>query len=147
MKNKNKIILLIALFWGLAGCEIDNTNDVQPWQESIVNTLIDKEWVRNFHASYSEKEFDVEEIWVFKKNATGSFKTITIYEDQSKEEIITYFKWSFTTAHFDIIYMDYPRFWQIKELTSEKLCVNQTYEDPIEFPEESKDYREYTVKK
>lgn len=44
-----------------------------------------------------------------------------------------------------MICMDYPRYWQIEQLTSEKLCVNQTYEDPLEKSEESKDYREYSA--
>lgn len=141
MKNKNYFILFVIL--GLTGCTMDD--EPKPWQENIAQNLTDKHWGREFHVSSSDKEFDVYEIWKFNMDATGSFKTITTYQNGEKEEIITYFKWTFTTEHFDIIYMDYPRYWQIEQLTSEKLCVNQTYEDPLEKPEESKDYREYSA--
>lgn len=145
MKNKNILTLLVMLFIGLTGCTEITEN---PWDNDVVNHLTDKEWVREYHLFLPDnREVDTREICIFKKDASGSLKAINTYNDGEIEEFITYFKWTFTTPHFDIIYMDDSRYWQIEKLTSEKLCVHQTYDDPVRYPEENRTYKEYTANK
>ena len=148
MKNKIKIILLIALFGELTGCEIDNTNnDVQPWQKDMVEDLTAKEWIRNYHVVLPDQEYDEQEIIKLNKDATGYWKTITSCKDQAPIENAGYLKWTFTTPAYEYIYMNRPTYWEIKEFTSKKLCVYETYEDPVKVPDQTvREYKEYTAK-
>lgn len=143
MKNK-KILVFLILLSGLTGC-LEKIDRVEPWQNKIVETITNKEWHR---ISYSDEETDSHEIWTFKMDATGSYKSVAIYKNETiKEEFTYYFKWTFTSLSYDMTYMDDGRYWQIKNLTSEKLCINETFEGPIEHPESRKEYKEYTIKK
>lgn len=143
MRYNNYVILFVIL--GLTGCTMDD--EPKPWQKDIVNELTSKEWIRNYHVITPSTEFDEQEIRKFNMDATGYWKTIATYESGEKKEHIGYFKWSFTTEFFDIIFMDSPAYWEIKEFTPEKLCVYETYEDPIEVPgQTNKVYKEFTAK-
>ena len=86
------------------------------------------------------------EFWRFSDNGKGSYKTISTYEDGNKEEIVTYFQWSFTTPNFKIIYMDYPKYWEIEKLTETELNICETNEDPITVLDQAKRYRKLTCK-
>lgn len=50
----------------------------------------------------------------------------------------------FSTPDFSVIYMDYELFWEIEELTSDKLRIYETYKDPVTVPGQSyRDYQQY----
>ena len=65
--------------------------------------------------------------------------------EQSQKQVLAenmgYFRWSFTIPNFKIIYMDSGLYWEIKQLTTDKLHIYETYDDPITVP--GQDYREY----
>lgn len=146
MKNKRKLILLLTLFGGLTGCEIDDTNNIQPWQKDMVKNLTAKEWIRNYHVVLPDEEYDEQEIIKLNIDATGYWKTITSYKDKPLKEYSGYFKWTFTTPAYEYIYRDSPAYWEIKKFTPEKLCVYETYEDPIKVPETVREYKEFIAK-
>ena len=74
----------------------------------------------------------------------GSCKNITTYANGNVEENVTYFHWAFSTPDFSVIYMDYELFWEIEELTSDKLRIYETYKDPVTVPGQSyRDYQQY----
>lgn len=136
-------VLFVLLLTILTGCAEKN-GYVEPGQQTIIDNLTETKWERKYHAKLDNgQEFDVHEIWKFEDTGKGSYKTITTYEDKGDEEIITYFNWSFTVPNFSIIYMDYPRYWTIDKLTANKLCVYQTYDDPMSVTGQKRDYREY----
>ena len=68
-------------------------------------------------------ESDVYELWVFKSDATGSRKFVWNYDDGEVSENMGYFRWSFTIPNFKIIYMDSGLYWEIKQLTTDKLHI------------------------
>lgn len=142
MRNKHFFFLFMMLF-GIAGCGVDEL-EVEPWQEEQVETFVDKEWT----ASTFDEGVEWRDIWIFRINATGTHHLIAINEDGTiREEYTDYFKWTFTSLSYDMIYMDDEKYWQIEELTSEKLCVTETLKDPIDYPDVTKVYKEYTAKK
>lgn len=142
--NGFKTNLFALLLLILTGCA-EKTGYVEPGQQVIIDNLTDKKWERDYHAKLDNgEEFDVHEIWVFEDTGKGSFKTITTYNNEKKEEIITYFNWAFTTPNYDIIYMDYGLYWEIKKLTKKDFFVYETYRDPITVPGQTyRNYKEY----
>lgn len=140
-----KIIIPPLFFIMLISC-VERNGYYEPGQKAIIENLtFNKRWERSYHAKLDNgKEFDVHEFWIFNDNASGSYKTITTYDNGEKEEIVTYFRWTFTTPNFSVIYMDYGLYWEIKKLTKEDLFVYETHRDPITVPSQQyRDYREY----
>lgn len=133
------IFILFALL--LVSC-VEKEGYYDPGQSSIIDALTEKSWKREYHIKLDNgDEFDESSIWVFQKNGKGSWKTITTYQNGEEKEIITYFNWAFTTPNFNVIYMDYPRYWTIDKLTSNKLNIYETFDDPVTVP--GQNYREY----
>lgn len=142
---KNIFTFLLGLLI-LSSC-IEKVGYYDAGQESIIEKLTDKKWERDHHAKLDNgEEFDVHEICFFSKNGNGSYKSITTYKTGEEKEKITYFKWTFTTPDFSVIYMDYPRYWTIDKLNENKLCIYQTYEDPISISGQERFYKEYLYK-
>ncbi len=140
-----KIFLFALFFTMLVGCA-ERNGYYEPGEQTIIDNLTkNKSWEREYHAKLDNgEEFDVQEIWTFKEDGSGSCKNRTMYEDGRSEENITYFHWAFSTPNFSVIYMDYELFWEIKELTSDKLHVYETYNDPVTVPGQTyRDYQEY----
>lgn len=126
----------------LTGC-VEKSGYYDDGQQEIIDNLTKNEgWERSYHmTSYDGRECDVYELWVFKSDATGSRKFVWNYDDGEVSENMGYFRWSFTIPNFKIIYMDSGLYWEIKQLTTDKLHIYETYDDPITVP--GQDYREY----
>lgn len=143
MKHALFIHFIITLFV-LTSC-VEKVGYYEGGQKSVIEKLTNKEWHRDHHAVLDNgEEFDVHEIWRFSDKGNGSYKSITTYEDGDTAEKTTYFHWSFTTPDFSIIYMDYPRYWSIERLDDSRLCVYQTYDDPLTVLDQERQYKEYT---
>lgn len=133
---------LVILFL-LAGC-VEKTGYYEPGEQQIIDNLTgNKSWERDF---YVERDggFDVHETWVFKDDGSGSCEVETTYNNGQTEERLTYFRWSFTMPDFSVIYLDYGLFWDVKKLTSDKLYIYETYDDPVTVPGQTyRGYKEY----
>lgn len=132
-------VFVLILF---AGC-VEKTGYYEPGEKAIIDNLTNnKNWERDYHAKLDNgDEMDVHESWTFNDNASGSYKSVTTYKDGRVKNNRTNFQWSFTTSDFSVIYMDYGLFWEIKELTTKKLHIYETYNDPVTVP--GQDYRDY----
>lgn len=146
MKNKIYFLLITLLFTGLTGC-IPN-DEVEPWQENIVDDLTSIEWTRTIHHILQDSEYDEIELWKFNINATGYCKSITHYNDGSVDETINNFLWTFTSEFFDVISIENMKYWQIDRFTTEKLSIYETYDDPFEVEGQTyREYKEFTANK
>lgn len=146
MTKKTNLVLALLLIV-LTGC-VEKTGYYDSGEQRIIDNLTkNKSWEREYHTKLDNgEEFDVHEIWIFKDNGSGSFKNITTYENGKSNEVINYFRWSFTIPNFGVIYMDYGLFWEINLLTPSELHVYETYYDPITVPgQEYRDYQEYSA--
>ena len=115
-------------------------------QKNIISILTGSKWERKYHDQLDNGiEMDIHEIYSFSENGNGSFQITTTYLDGEIENNTSYFHWSFITPNFKYIYMDYPLFWEITELTNKKLSIIETYKDPINEPNPNyRDIQEYT---
>lgn len=141
---KKRLLFLFMLSIAFASC-MEKTGHYDPGQQKVINDLTGKYWERDYHAKLDNgEELDIHEAWMFKDNGNGSCRNVTTYESGHSEETTTYFHWSFTTPNFNVIYMDYDLFWEIKELTPTTLHVYETYKDPVTIPGQTyRDYQEY----
>ena len=142
MIKRSYIYLSFIILSLLTGC-VEKSGYYDDGQQEIIDNLTKNEgWERFYHmTSYVGRECDVYELWVFKSDATGSRKFVWNYDDGEVSENMGYFRWSFTIPNFKIIYMDSGLYWEIKQLTTDKLHIYETYDDPITVP--GQDYREY----
>ena len=115
-------------------------------QKNIISDLTGCKWERKYHDQLDNGiEMDIHEIYSFSENGSGSFQITTTYLDGEIENNTSYFHWSFITPNFKYIYMDYPLFWEITELTNKNLSIIETYKDPINEPNPNyRDIQEYT---
>lgn len=143
--KKMKTLFYVFLLILLNSC-VEKTGYYEAGQKEIIDNLTNnKSWERNYHAKLDNgDEMDVHESWTFKDNASGSYKSITTYEDGRVHNNQTYFNWSFTTPDFSVIYMDYGLYWEIKKLTIKEMHIYETYDDPVTIPGQSyRDYQEF----
>lgn len=146
IKSVLRFIILCGVFISLSVSCVEKNGYYEPGQEETISLLVDKTWEREYPVDLNGKKFMCHEFWRFSDNGKGSYKTISTYEDGKKEEIVTYFQWSFTTPNFKIIYMDYPKYWEIEKLTETELNICETNEDPITVLDQAKRYRKLTCK-
>lgn len=139
-----KVFYVLVLVFASISC-VEKTGYYELNQREIIDNLVNSNWTRSYYAKLDNgEEFDVEEIWAFKEDGSGYCKNRTIYKDKGTDEKITYFHWAFTTPNFDIIYLDYGLFWEIDKLTSDKLCIFETYKDPlVVLGQTYRDYQEF----
>ena len=135
MIKRSYIYLSFIILSLLTGC-VEKSGYYDDGQQEIIDNLTKNEgWERSYHmTSYDGRECDVYELWVFKSDATGSRKFVWNYDDGEVSENMGYFRWSFTIPNFKIIYMDSGLYWEIKQLTTDKLHIYETYDDPITVP-------------
>lgn len=137
--------VLISLLMIAVSC-VEKNGYYEPAEQTIIDNLTkNKSWERSYHAKLDNgEELDIQERWIFNSNGNGSCKNITTYANGNVEENVTYFHWAFSTPDFSVIYMDYELFWEIEELTSDKLRIYETYKDPVTVPGQSyRDYQQY----
>lgn len=145
MKRSINIVVAVSFFVIFLGC-IEKNGYYGESGNAIITNLTEKEWNRQYHSVLSDgTEIDIYASYVFKKNGQGIYKEKAIYVDGKQEERISYFHWTFTTPNFKYIYLDLDCFWEIVELTSSQLCIYETWDDPLEYPNQHyKNYQEYT---
>lgn len=148
MKKNLTLLMFVSYLLSillLIGCAEKN-GYYEPAEQAIIDNLTkDKGWERYYHTKLDNGlELDVHEIWIFKSTGNGSCKNITTYENGKSEENVTYFHWAFSNPDFSVIYMDYELYWEIEILTSNKLCVYETYRDPVTVSGQTyRDYQQY----
>ncbi len=132
-------VFLLVLF---NSC-VERTGYYETGEKEIIGNLTNnKSWERDYHAKLENgDEMDIHEIWTFKDNAKGSYRSTTTYTDGKVHNNLTYFQWSFTTPDFSVIYMDYGLYWEIDELTPNTLHIYETYNDPVTV--HGQPYRDY----
>lgn len=124
MKQIQILISILACVF-LASCE-ERTGYYDTDQKEIINLLTGVEWKQTYEhtPNFEPNEFQ-KEGWVYKFNAngTGSYKWVK-WEDGSINGEPVYFRWTFTTDNFAVIYIDKSeRFWLIDKLTAKDLWV------------------------
>lgn len=132
------ISILACVF--LASCE-ERNGYYDTDQKEIINLLTGVEWKQIYEhtPNFEPNEFQ-KEGWVYKFNAngTGSYKWVK-WEDGSISGEPIYFRWTFTTDNFSVIYIDKSeRFWLIDKLTLSDLWVTSAMQDPVLFPNTDK---------
>ncbi|WP_347283443.1 hypothetical protein [Bacteroides caecimuris] len=135
MKQIQILISILACVF-LASCE-ERTGYYDTDQKEIINLLTGVEWKQTYEhtPNFEPNEFQ-KEGWVYKFNAngTGSYKWVK-WEDGSINGEPVYFRWTFTTDNFAVIYIDKSeRFWLIDKLTAKDLWVYNSYQDPVLHP-------------
>ena len=135
MKQIQILISILACVL-LASCE-ERTGYYDTDQKEIINLLTGVEWKQTYEhtPNFEPNEFQ-KEGWVYKFNAngTGSYKWVK-WEDGSINGEPVYFRWTFTTDNFAVIYIDKSeRFWLIDKLTAKDLWVYNSYQDPVLHP-------------
>lgn len=135
MKQIQILISILACVF-LASCE-ERTGYYDTDQKEIINLLTGVEWKQTYEhtTNFEPNEFQ-KEGWVYKFNAngTGSYKWVK-WEDGSINGEPVYFRWTFTTDNFAVIYIDKSeRFWLIDKLTAKDLWVYNSYQDPVLHP-------------
>lgn len=135
MKQIQILISILACVF-LASCE-ERTGYYDTDQREIINLLTGVEWNQTYEhtPNFEPNEFQ-KEGWVYKFNAngTGSYKWVK-WEDGSINGEPVYFRWTFTTDNFAVIYIDKSeRFWLIDKLTAKDLWVYNSYQDPVLHP-------------
>lgn len=135
MKHIQLLIIILSCVL-LASCE-ERTGYYDADQKEIINLLTGVEWKQTYEhtPNFEPNEFQ-KEGWVYKFNAngTGSYKWVK-WEDGSINGEPVYFRWTFTTDNFAVIYIDKSeRFWLIDKLTAKDLWVYNSYQDPVLHP-------------
>lgn len=135
MKHIQLLIIILSCVL-LASCE-ERTGYYDADQKEIINLLTGVEWKQTYEhtPNFEPNEFQ-KEGWVYKFNAngTGSYKWVK-WEDGSINGEPVYFRWTFTTDNFAVIYIDKSeRFWLIDKLTATDLWVYNSYQDPVLYP-------------
>ena len=135
MKQIQILISILACVF-LASCE-ERTGYYDTDQKEIINLLTGVEWKQTYEhtPNFEPNEFQ-KEGWVYKFNAngTGSYKWVK-WEDGSINGEPVYFRWTFATDNFAVIYIDKSeRFWLIDKLTAKDLWVYNSYQDPVLHP-------------
>lgn len=132
------IPILVSVF--LASCE-ERTGYYDTDQKEIISLLTGAEWKQTYeHVSGFEPTECDEEGWVYKFNAngSGSYKWVN-WNDGTKNSEPIYFRWTFTTDNFSVIYIDKSeRFWLIDRLTPTELMVTSAMQDPVLYPNTDK---------
>ena len=125
--------LLCALL--LISCE-GRTGYYDNDQQEIIARLTAKEWklVYEYNPNFSSTEFEEGWVYKFNPNGTGSYKWVN-HEDGTINGDPVYFRWTFTTENFAVIYIDKSeQFWLIDKLTAQELWVYISFQDPILYP-------------
>ena len=135
MKQIHHFIIILACVF-LSSCE-ERTGYYDSDQKEIISILTGVEWKQTYEArpNFEPTVFEGEgRIYKFNANGTGSYK----WENWSDGTITgepVYFRWTFTTDNFSVIYMDKSeQFWLIDRLTPYELSVTSAFQDPVIYP-------------
>ena len=135
---KTSKFLLCVFCIALLGCSFHKDSSYEPEQNEIVNKLTDVEWVREYDVTSPDNGI-TRESWILNSDGSGTRTIETTYETGQLDSKTTYFMWLFTSPNYNVIYMNYPCYWLIKELTYDNLHIQQSSIDPDRLT--SGDYR------
>ncbi len=141
MKQIQFFIITIASVF-LISCE-DRSGYYDTDQKEFIELLTGVEWRQTYEhrPDFDPIEYDGEG-WIYKFNAngTGSYKWVKWNDGTIIGEPV-YFRWTFTTDNFSVIYIDKSeRFWLIDRLSSSELSVTSAMQDPVFYPNTDKDF-------
>ena len=135
-----QLIIFILVFVFLASCE-ERTGYYDTDQKEIISLITGVEWKQTYEhmPDFETTEYN-EEGWVyhFNANGTGSYKWMD-WKDGTINGETVYFRWTFTTENFSVIYIDKLEcFWLIDKLTPSELTVKRAMQDPVLYPNTDK---------
>ena len=135
-----RLFIYILVFVFLASCD-ERTGYYDTDQKEIISLITGVEWKQTYEnmPNFEPTEYD-EEGWVYQFNAngTGSYKWMN-WKDGTINGETVYFRWTFTTDNFSVIYIDKLEcFWLIDKLTSSELTVKRAMQDPVLYPNTDK---------
>lgn len=130
----------ILVFVFLASCD-ERTGYYDTDQKEIISLITGVEWKQTYEnmPNFEPTEYN-EEGWVYQFNAngTGSYKWMN-WKDGTINGETVYFRWTFTTDNFSVIYIDKSEcFWLIDKLTPSELTVKRAMQDPVLYPNTDK---------
>ncbi len=139
MFKTSKFLLCVCCI-ALSGCSFHKDSSYEPEQNGIVNKLTDVEWVREYDITSPANGIGItRESWILNRDGSGTRTIKTTYETGRLDSKTTYFMWLFTSSNYNVVYMNYPCYWLIKELTYDNLHIQQSSVDPDRLT--SGDYR------
>ena len=135
-----RLLISILVFVFLASCD-ERTGYYDTDQKEIISLITGVEWKQTYEnmPNFEPTEYN-EEGWVYQFNAngTGSYKWMN-WKDGTINGETVYFRWTFTTDNFSVIYIDKSeRFWLIDRLTPSELTVTSAMQDPVLYPNTDK---------
>lgn len=135
-----RLFISILVFVFLASCD-ERTGYYDTDQKEIISLITGVEWKQTYEnmPNFEPTEYN-EEGWVYQFNAngTGSYKWMN-WKDGTINGETVYFRWTFTTDNFSVIYIDKSEcFWLIDKLTPSELTVKRAMQDPILYPNTDK---------
>lgn len=135
-----RLFISILVFVFLASCD-ERTGYYDTDQKEIISLITGVEWKQTYEnmPNFEPTEYN-EEGWVYQFNAngTGSYKWMN-WKDGTINGETVYFRWTFTTDNFSVIYIDKSEcFWLIDKLTSSELTVKRAMQDPVLYPNTDK---------
>ena len=135
-----RLFISILVFVFLASCD-ERTGYYDTDQKEIISLITGVEWKQTYEnmSNFEPTEYN-EEGWVYQFNAngTGSYKWMN-WKDGTINGETVYFRWTFTTDNFSVIYIDKSEcFWLIDKLTPSELTVKRAMQDPVLYPNTDK---------
>ena len=135
-----RLFISILVFVFLASCD-ERTGYYDTDQKEIISLITGVEWKQTYEnmPNFEPTEYN-EEGWVYQFNAngTGSYKWMN-WKDGTINGETVYFRWTFTTDSFPVIYIDKSEcFWLIDKLTPSELTVKRAMQDPVLYPNTDK---------
>lgn len=135
-----RFFISILVFVFLASCD-ERTGYYDTDQKEIISLITGVEWKQTYEnmPNFEPTEYN-EEGWVYQFNAngTGSYKWMN-WKDGTINGETVYFRWTFTTDNFSVIYIDKSEcFWLIDKLTPSELTVKRAMQDPVLYPNTDK---------
>lgn len=135
-----RLFISILVFVFLASCD-ERTGYYDTDQKKIISLITGVEWKQTYEnmPNFEPTEYN-EEGWVYQFNAngTGSYKWMN-WKDGTINGETVYFRWTFTTDNFSVIYIDKSEcFWLIDKLTPSELTVKRAMQDPVLYPNTDK---------
>ena len=135
-----RLFISILVFVFHASCD-ERTGYYDTDQKEIISLITGVEWKQTYEnmPNFEPTEYN-EEGWVYQFNAngTGSYKWMN-WKDGTINGETVYFRWTFTTDNFSVIYIDKSEcFWLIDKLTPSELTVKRAMQDPVLYPNTDK---------
>lgn len=137
MKKAYFYIFIYALL-SLTSCD-EPIGYYDDGQRDVIGCVTGTEWVL-VSVIYPDSEPEIldndAEIYKFDADGRGWHKVRWSIVDPSGKDVVTYFRWSFTTDNFAVIYLvdSSESYWLIEKLTATELWVVCAMQDPVLYP-------------